>query len=141
VKWIAAVALVGSGIAHLLRHRHPRWGGMRIGRKDLAIWSFLVASAHGAGLMAVPFVLDISTGAAEHGGHAAHLAAAGPVGQEAIGILATLLHTAGYLAVAGALAIVVYEKLGLRLLRKAWINIDVIWAGALIVTGVLTPLL
>jgi hypothetical protein len=56
-------------------------------------------------------------------------------------VLATLLHTASYLAVAGAVAWVVYSRLGLRLLRTAWINVNVIWAGALIVSGVVTPLL
>jgi hypothetical protein len=140
LKWIAAVALVTAGVSHLLRHRHPRRGGMRIGPKDLAIWSFLVASAHGAGLMALPFVLGISSqpaGMADHG----HVAMAGLGGGGAAGLLATGLHTAGYLLVAGTVALVVYHKLGLRLLRSAWINIDLIWAAALVLTGILTPFL
>jgi hypothetical protein len=58
-----------------------------------------------------------------------------------VALLATLVHTVGYLAVAGILAVVVYEKVGLRLLRTAWINLNLIWAAALIVTAVLTPLL
>jgi hypothetical protein len=58
----------------------------------------------------------------------------------AVGVLATLLHTASYLAVAGAVAWLVYARFGLRLLRTAWINVDVIWAGALIVTALVTPL-
>ena len=54
-------------------------------------------------------------------------------------MMATLVHTIGYLLVAGLLAVVVYEKLGLRLLQKAWINIDLIWGGTLIRTAVATP--
>jgi hypothetical protein len=150
LKWIAAAALLGFGLLHLTRHRHPRYGGMRVGPKDLTVWSFLMASAHGAGLMALPFVLGLAavghgalaTGAHVHAPAAAHadgLAMAAVTGADAL--LAVLVHTAGYLAVAGVLAVVVYEKLGLRLLRSAWINLNVIWAAALIMTALLTPLL
>jgi hypothetical protein len=154
LKWIAAASLLGFGAFHLLRHRHPRWGGMRVGVRDLTIWSFFMASAHGAGLMALPFVLgsDDPAGSAEpvaHDAHAAHAAHAhgghvaltGLAAGDALGLLATLIHTAAYLAVAGILALVVYEKLGLRLLRTAWINLNAIWAAALIVTAALILLL
>jgi hypothetical protein len=143
LKWIAAAALLGFGLVQLRWHRHPRYGGMRVRAKDLTIWSFLMASAHGAGLMAVPFVLGAAGAHAAHGhgGQAGELALAAVPGADALGLLAVLVHTAGYLAVAGVLAVVVYEKLGLRLLRRAWINVNVIWAGALIVTALLTPLL
>lgn len=146
LKWVAAAALLGFGLVQLRRHRHPRYGGMRVGAKDLTIWSFLMASAHGAGLMAVPFVLGVSGGhgahgAHGHGGHVGELAMAAVPGADALGLLAVLVHTAGYLAVAGVLAVVVHDKLGLRLLRSAWINLNVIWAGALIATALLTPLL
>jgi hypothetical protein len=149
MKWIAAGALFGFGCYRLVRHRHPRYGGMRVGPKDLAIWSFLMASAHGAGLMAVPFVLDVATGTghAAHGsaaaasGHAAHLSVAGPPGSDLFGVVAVLTHTTGYLAVAGMMAVLVFQRFGLRGLRTAWINLDLIWAGALILTAVLTPLL
>jgi hypothetical protein len=147
VKWIAAAALLGFGMLQLVRHRHPRYGGMKVGPGELTLWSFFMASAHGAGLMAVPFVL----GANMPDGHGAHVhgdmampagMAGGPgAGIEALGVLAVLVHTAAYLIVAGALAVIVYEKLGLRLLRSAWINLDRVWAGALIVTALLTPLL
>jgi hypothetical protein len=153
VKWIAAAALLTFGIAQLVRHRHPRLAGMRVGAKDLAVWSFIMASAHGAGLMAVPFVLELSgaksgpegSGIGAHGAHAAHtshgnMTIAGLTGETA-GFVATLLHTGGYLLVAGLVAFVVYRKLGLRLLRTAWINLNVVWAGALILTALLTPLL
>jgi hypothetical protein len=152
LRWAVAAALVGMGILQLSRHLHPRRGGMRVGAKDLVIWSFMMASAHGAGLMALPFALaagrragegDPSGAAAAGGGHAAHGLPAEPLAAslgsaELAGVLATLVHTVGYLAVMGAVAVVVYEKLGLRLLRSAWINLDLVWAAALIVTGVLT---
>ncbi|MFW6201543.1 MAG: hypothetical protein ACOC8B_03130 [Gemmatimonadota bacterium] len=141
LKWIAAALLLGFGIKHLVRHAHPRWGGMRVGARDLTIWSFLMASAHGAGLMALPFVLEVSsrmpgTGHASHGP-----LSAGMAGEGVTGLISVVLHTAGYLAVTGAVAVVVYEKLGLRLLRRMWLNLDVIWAVALIATAILTPLI
>lgn len=148
LKWIVAAVLAGFGVAHLARHRHPRWSRMRVGGKDLTVWSFLVASAHGAGLMVLPFVLDATArvrGASGDEG-AAHLghAAAGLTGlpsEPLLGAAATLLHTAGYLVVTGVVAVIVYEKLGLRLLRSAWINLDLLWAVALIGTAALTPFL
>jgi hypothetical protein len=168
LKWVIAGALFGMGIFHLRRHRHPRWGGMRVGARDLVIWSFLMASAHGAGLMALPFlpadqtaIAEVSAAAhpvspSDHAGagaagahlhsapagaaHAAHLATPAKGGRW-LGLLATLVHTAGYLFVTGAVATVVYYRLGLRLLQRAWINLDVIWAGALMVTAALIPLL
>jgi hypothetical protein len=112
LKWAVAIALVGCGVYRLARQRHPRFGGMRMGALGLTMWSALVASAHGAGFMVLPF------------------------GQ---GLGAALLHTASYLLVTGILAVVVYEKLGLRLLGRAWVNLDLVWAAALMVTGVLTP--
>ncbi len=145
-----AVLLVLFGGFRLFRHAHFRYGGMRMGLRQLTVWSFLMATAHGAGLMVLPLLLPPS-GATEpmammkpmaHGSHAAHSTlaasfASGPVG----GLVATLAHTLGYLAVMGLIAVLVYEKLGLQLLRKAWINLDLIWAAALIATGVATAVL
>jgi hypothetical protein len=147
LKWIAAATLLGFGVLHLSRHRHPRYGGMRVGAKDLTIWSFLMASAHGAGLMAVPFLLAAAPphGAHAHGAdasaHAGHFAAAALPAGDPLALLAVLVHTAGYLLVTAVLAALVYEKLGLRLLRTAWLNLNLIWAVALILTALLTPLL
>lgn len=148
LRWVVAALLAGFGVAHLVRHRHPRWNRMRVGRRDLTVWSFLVASAHGAGLMVLPFILEATADVAGNGGHgsgagAAHgeMSLAGLPQEPLVGIAATLLHTAGYLLVTGAVAVVVYEKLGLRLLRSAWINLDLLWALALIATAALTPLL
>jgi hypothetical protein len=125
-----AVALVGLGVYKLIRSRHFRWGGMQVGFRDLTLWSFLMASAHGAGLMVLPVVLP--------GPHAHHHAASQGV---AGGIWATLVHTLGYLTVTAAVALLVYQKLGLGMLRRSWINLDLIWALALIVTGVVALLM
>ena len=118
---------------------------MRVGPRDLAVWSLLMATAHGAGLMALPFVLRASANAAAasatsaHAGHAAMLHAEGVAGVGAeVGIWATAVHTAGYLLTTGVVAVVVYEKVGLRALRRAWVNLDALWAAALVATGVLT---
>jgi hypothetical protein len=131
------------GIFRLARHRHPRWAAMRVSRRDLTLWSFLMATAHGAGLMALPLVLR-ATADAGHAGHH-HLAMGMAVASASVlprgvdaGLLATLLHTAGYLAVTGLLAVAVCERFGLRVLRTAWVNLDLIWAVALIGTAVLT---
>ena len=137
IRWAVAVTLLSVGGFRLLRHRHPRWTAMRVSRTDLALWSFLMASAHGAGLMALPLVLSASAMT----GHAAHhpIAAAGLVlGSLDVGLAATALHTVGYLAVTMGIAVVVYERLGLRVLRTAWVNLDLVWGVALIGTGVLT---
>ena len=146
IKWTCAVALLVFAVWHLRPHTHPRWGvgGMCVGPRQLTAWSFLVSSAHGAGLMVLPFVLGpapMSGDAHTHivrGDHALHLASIGVSDGQATALLATSLHTAGYFAVSGAIAWVVYERLGLRFLRTAWINMNVIWAAALIMTAVAT---
>jgi len=142
MKWLVAATLLGVGVTRLIRHRHPRWGGMKVGARDLAVWSALMATAHGAGLMALPFVLRASADAAaaggEHAGHAAMVHAAALGGGAEVGIWATAVHTLGYLLTTGVVAVVVYEKVGLRALRRAWVNLDVLWAGALVVTALLT---
>jgi len=145
LRWCVAVVLLVFGLYRLLRARHPRYGGMQVGFRDLTIWSFLMATAHGAGLMVLPLVMNggaaalWAADAAPRALHAAHTTSA--VGGELSGLLAALVHTVGYLLVTGAVAAIVYRKLGLRLLRTAWINLDVIWAGTLIVTAIATPLL
>jgi hypothetical protein len=144
LRWGVGAALIGLGIARLVTHRHPRYGGMRVNAGQLTVWSLLMASAHGAGLMVLPFVLRVAPQAAGGpGGHAAHAAAIVPglpAGAGA-GLAATVLHTAGYLAVTAAIALVVYHRLGLRLLRTIWVNLDLVWGAALIATGVGTVLL
>jgi hypothetical protein len=137
LRWIAAAALLGFGIFHLRRHAHPRLGGMCVTARDLTIWSFFMASAHGAGLMLLPFVLPSSIHAMSNHTHAM----TGAVGMASASLIATLLHTVSYLLVSGALAWIVYDKIGLRFLRVAWLNLNLIWAAALVITALVTPLL
>ena len=139
LKVIVALMLMTLGLYRLWRHRHPRYGGMQVGFRDLTAWSFLMASAHGAGFMVLPFVMPApaAVSAASHV-HASH----GPVASANVvtnvatfGATAVALHTLAYFAVMCAVAWIVYRKLGLGVLRQAWYNTDWLWAGALIVTG------
>ncbi len=129
LKIAVAGALLALGVYKLVRSRHFRWGGMQVGFADLTTWSFLMASAHGAGLMVLPVVLVLTSAHAEH-----HMQASS-FQDPLTGILATLVHTIGYLAVTAMIALVVYKSVGLALLRKAWLNFDLVWAVALIITG------
>jgi hypothetical protein len=139
IRYFVAAALIGLGISCLVRHQHPRWVRMQVGFRDLTVWSFLMASAHGAGLMVVPVLLGSATVEAQSGmaGHHHMSASASPLA----GMLATGGHTIAYLAVTGLIAWVVYQKLGLALLRKTWFNFDLVWAAALVGTGLVTLLI
>ena len=136
IRYSVAAILVGLGIYSLARHWHPRWVRMQVSFTDLTLWSFLMASAHGAGLMVVPLLLASNTVEAREtiSGHE-HLYA---TGSPLTGMLATGLHTISYLAVTGLVAWVVYRKLGLSLLRKAWLNFELLWAVALVGAGLVT---
>lgn len=134
LKIVVAGGLATFGLHRLWRHRHPRFGGMRVGVRDLTLWSFLMASAHGAGLMVLPFVMAMPADvlALDHS-HALHVATSSTIPLH--GVIAVGIHTAAYLATTAIAALVVYRKVGLRLLRTAWFNLDWLWAGALVGTG------
>jgi len=132
LQWVIAAFLLLLGLSRLLRHRHPRWSGMKVGMGGLTAWSFLMASAHGAGLMVVPLFLGM-TMSADHHAHHSMAAASAP-----LAFLATGVHAAGYLVVTAVVAALVFEKFGVGLLRRAWFNLDRIWAVTLIATGALT---
>jgi hypothetical protein len=138
LRLVIAATLVSLGLYRLWRHGHPRFGGMQVGFVDLTVWSFLMASAHGAGLMVLPFVMGMSSDvSASNGPHALHMtSAAAPGVATAVGV-----HTFSYLTVMTLAAWIVYRKLGLALLRTAWFNLDWLWAGALVVTGIATVFL
>ncbi len=138
LKWLVVVILLAFGAYRLATHRHPRFGGMRVGSRDLTIWSFLMAWAHGAGLMVLPFVLGLEHSMHGMGAHAGHL---GGIGDPVVALVATLVHSAAYLLVTALVAWAVYDRLGLRLLRQAWFNLDLVWAVALATTGGLTALM
>ena len=128
--------LVGFGLWRLLSERHFRWVGMRISLWQLAGWSFLMSSVHGAGLMLLPVLTTSGTAPAgpDHG-------LAGTSGDAvSAGIFVTSVHTLAMFAVAGVIAVLVYEIVGLAILRRAWFNLDRVWAVALIGAGTFTLL-
>jgi hypothetical protein len=137
LRWPLAAALVSLGAIRFLRHRHPRWAGMRVGIAGLTCWSFMMATAHGAGLMVVPVFVGISI--ADAGAHTHHMGAT--AADAGTALLACGLHAVGYLAVTAFIAVLVFEKLGVGVLRRAWFNLDLIWAAALMATGTLTLML
>jgi hypothetical protein len=138
IRYAVAAILVSLGIYCLVGHHHPRWVRMQVGFRDLTVWSFLMASAHGAGVMVVPVLLGSSAVEAQDGmtGHNHMASSVTPL----TGMFATGVHTFAYLAVTGLVAWLVYRKFGLALLRKTWFNFDLLWAVALVGTGVVTLL-
>jgi hypothetical protein len=156
----AAAILFGFGLYRLVRSRHPARVGMRVGFRDLTLWSFVMATAHGAGLMLVPVLLG-AAGSGEHAGHVGHpphAGQAGHAGHMGPGALlspdsplalsgpldwlaAVGVHTAGHLLVAGLIALLVYERFGLAILKRAWFNLDLLWVIALMVSGLLILIL
>lgn len=136
-KLPVAVTLGALGIYRLIRHSHFSGGGMRVGFRGLTAWSFLMATCHGAGLMVLPLFLGMAPPAE---GAICHIA--GPVSSNAaLAVTSTIAHGAGYLIVTAVSAWAVFTRLGVGILRKAWFNLDLIWAVVLITTGTLTFLL
>jgi hypothetical protein len=137
LKWGIASILFVLGLYRLVRASHPRGAGMRVGGRDLFVWSFLMASAHGAGLMLLPVLMARPMPGMAH--NLVNGTDVVPASMSAYTIaLAVLIHTVSMLAVAGILAILffeTYEKAGLRLLRHAWLNFDLLWSIALLVGG------
>ncbi len=127
LRLLTAGVLVAFGIYKLFTYyRHPRWVGMRVGIRDLFAWSFLMAVAHGAGLMVAPTLLEIV--GISHS-DPTRLTAGSGLG------LALGLHTLSMLLISACVALIVFRKLGLSVLRKSWINFDLIWAAALLTVG------
>jgi hypothetical protein len=135
LRMASGVALIGwAGYHKLYGSRHRVRFGMRVGMAGLALWSFMMASAHGAGLMLVPFLLPLASGSS----HAGHMAGHHMVSGSLAGSLAAIaVHTLVMLAVTGTIAVVVYDWVGLAFLRRGWINLDLLWLMALIATGLL----
>ena len=132
----AAVLFAFAGYRLWRRTAHPRGFGMRIGLRGLFGWSFLMSSAHGAGLMLVPVLLHFSSsgGGSQDMALIAYTTAFSPLE----GIAAATLHTVALLTVMGLIAVVVYERLGVAFLRRAWLNVDLIWTLTLLLAGVIT---
>jgi hypothetical protein len=129
---LAGVLLIGWAIWHArFGHRHPIRIGMRTGFVGLGLWSFGMASAHGAGMMllplAMPLCMGVSHGASTAGGAVTVLAIVG-------------VHTLAMLAVTAAIALIVYEWIGVGFLRRGWLNIDLVWSAALAASGLILVL-
>jgi hypothetical protein len=129
LQFITAGLLLAFGAYKLFNYyRHPRWVGMKVDMVDLFLWSFLMATAHGAGLMVAPAFMGVSHAG---GSHALLLPAGASL------FLAVLAHTLAMLLLMGLVAWIVYTKLSLTVLRRHWINFDLIWAAALLAVGVI----
>jgi hypothetical protein len=136
LKIAAAAILFAFGFYRVMRSRHPNWVGMRVGFVDLTLWSFVMASAHGAGLMLVPFFLGSPAAGAVHQQGSHHRIAFASFSAPSLLAASVAVHTLGYLLMTALVAILVYEKLGVAILRRAWFNIDLAWMLALMITGV-----
>ncbi len=135
LRLVAALFLVSFAVYRLNRRMaHPRGFGMRVGPGRLALWSFLMSTAHGAGLMLVPVVLGWRLAAAQE--------AVLPTGSLLAGraLIAGTVHTAAMLLVMGVVSLVVYEKVGVAMLRRRWFNLDLAWTVALLVAAAVTLL-
>jgi len=129
IRLLAALLLVGFGLYKLARPRsHPGGFGMRVGLAGLAGWSFLMSSAHGAGLMLAPVLLGMPVVGVYHSLAEISLQA----------LLAATVHVAAMLAVMAVVAVAVYEKLGLGILRRGWFNLDLGWSLVLVGSGAAT---
>lgn len=127
LRLLTAVVLLAFGVYKLFTYyRHPRWVGMRVNMRDLFAWSFVMAVAHGAGLMVAPVLLGVVNISGSPG---ANLSTGAGLS------LAVCLHTLAMLVVMAGIAWIVYKKLGLMVLKRSWINFDLIWAGALLLVG------
>jgi hypothetical protein len=134
----AAALLIAFGIFRFAKPRaHPRWTTMRVNSRELAWWSFLMSTAHGAGLMVAPVLIGLQGAEAASAHQHAEVAMATEVPLLAGG-LAIALHVAAMLLVMGIVAVVVYEKLGLRMLGRAWLNTDGLWAASFVMAGAIT---
>jgi hypothetical protein len=128
----AALLVIGFGVWLLVRRRHPRMLA-RIPPGQLALWSFAVATAHGAGLMLVPIYLGLCRAADLDRGHEA--AAALMSGNLAMAAAVSVAHTGAMILAGGLLAVLVHSWLGLQFLSRSWFNLDAVWALSLVAVG------
>jgi hypothetical protein len=131
----AAASLIAFGVFRFAKPRaHFRWTSMRVSERELGVWSFLMSTAHGAGLMVAPVVLGLEA-SKSHSHDDMAMLASGPISITAVGIA---VHVAVMIGVMGTIAVVVYERVGLQVLRRAWLNTDHVWAGSFILAGLVT---
>ena len=153
LRFAGASVLIGFGVYKLVKRAHPRWVGMRLGFRDLTLWSLLMSTAHGAGLMLVPVLFQFQEsghdllGICQLGSSVAYAAPSADVAPAVVspaalwvdnGLTAVAVHTLAMLLVMAVVAVIIFEKVGLAILRRAWVNLDLVWAGAMIVAGIVT---
>lgn len=148
MKFIGAAVIIGFGIFKLLRPlSHPRWVSMRMGFRSLTVWSFLMASAHGAGLMLIPILFNLPIFGESIAGtidvrqlqHVEFMSIGAPPSLATLvsQLTAVSIHTLAMFSVMVLTAVIVFEKVGLAILRSAWLNLDKIWAISLIASGLI----
>lgn len=135
IQFAASVLLISLGVYLVINRRHPRFLS-RVPPHRLALWSFLAAMAHGAGLMLVPVYLGICRTIDTDAGHAAVFTLMG--GNAGIAVAVAVTHTLAMTASGGLIAFGVYRWLGLKFLSKGWFNLDLLWALSLIIVGALS---
>jgi hypothetical protein len=134
---VGGLALVGFGLWRLLSQRHFRWARMRLSEGQLVGWSFLMSSAHGAGLMLLPVLA--TTTVATHMDHGVTRSGMDGTPAAALeGLAAAGVHTLAMFAIMAACAVLVYEFVGVHVLRRAWFNVDKLWAAVMVGAGALT---
>jgi len=137
---VAAAILLAFGVFRFIKPRaHPRWTTMRVNGRELTLWSFLMSSAHGAGLMLAPVLIGVRSASAASAGVHDHSSLSVTSGASLLTSGAGLvLHVGAMLLVMALVAVVVYEKLGVEVLRRAWINTDQLWAGSFVLAAGIT---
>jgi hypothetical protein len=128
----ASVLVLGFGVFRLVNRRHPR-ALARIPPGQLALWSFAMAIAHGAGLMLVPIYLGLCRGAELDQGHQATSTLINA--NIGMAVMVAIVHSAAMIAAGGVTAWLVFRYLGLRFLSRSWFNLDAVWAVSLILVG------
>ena len=128
----AGVLVVGMGIYLLINRRHPRFLA-RIRPTQLALWSFAVAMAHGAGLMLVPIFLGLCKAGELDAGHAAAMTLMG--GNVGMAVAVSVVHAGAMIVSGGLIAWAVFRWLGPQFISRSWFNLDVVWALSLILVG------
>jgi hypothetical protein len=135
IQIAAACLVIGLGVWLFFNRRHPRFLA-RVPPSRLALWSFLAAMAHGAGLMLVPIYLGICQTVDTDAGHAAAQALMTSTAAIAVGV--ALVHTMAMTLSGGLMAFGVYRWFGLKFLSRSWFNLDLVWALSLILVGAIS---
>jgi len=130
---LSGALLIAWGLYHwFFGHQHHLHITAATGLTGIGVWSFLMAMAHGAGMMLIPVLMPMGHVHHHMGGHADHMVATDSFGIAALGVI---VHTLAMLIVTGCIAILVYQSAGLEILKRRWINLDLAWTLALIGMG------